>query len=98
MTLYNFFRKFSNLLRLEGKAHDILPQGIHRNICDYKVYLFWTHKFFILILIEHSDNKIIMCFVVQQTRTLQEFSTTRTESRNSWWLMLDAFGIFECLC
>ena len=26
----NFFRKFVNLLRLEGKAHQFLPEGIHK--------------------------------------------------------------------
>ena len=30
----------------------------------------------------------------QQTRTLQEFHTTRTKLKNTQWLMLCAFGIF----
>ena len=50
--------------------------------------------FFILILIEHFESRIIRCFGVQQTPTLQEFRTTRTDSRNSWCLMLGTFGIF----
>ena len=53
----------------------------------------------------HSENNTIRSFGnevgpgvlrsrVQQTRTLQEFHTTKSESRNSQWLMLCAFGIF----
>ena len=55
--------------------------------------------------IEHSKNKIIRCFSeevgpgvlhsnVQETRTLHEFHTERTELRSSQWLMLCAFSIF----
>ena len=93
-----FFRKFITLLRLEEKAHHFLPIGIHQKISDlYKVQLFLILKFFVLVLIEHSKNKMIGCFGVQQTHTLHEFHTRRTELRNSWWLMPGAFGSFAVL-
>ena len=59
----------------------------------------------VLKIIDHSKNKIITYFEnevglvvsqssVQQTpRTLQEFSTTRTESRHRQWPTVYAFGI-----
>ena len=63
-----FFRKFVDLLRLEGKTHHFcLKEFIE--ICHYtcKVQLFWTLKLFVLILTQLSENKIIRCFGVQQT-------------------------------
>ena len=55
---------------------------------------------------EHPENKINRYFGnkvgpgvlhsnVQETCTLQESHTKTTESRNSQWLMLCAFNVFE---
>ena len=81
-----------------GKAHHILSKGIHKKICDYKVQLFWTLKCFFLILTEHSKNKVIRCFGVQQRHTLHQLNTTRTESRNSWWRIAWCFWHFFNTC
>ena len=64
---------------------------------------------FILILMEFSKNKIIRCSEnkvepevlhssVQQIHSLQEFHTTRMESKNTHWLMITASSILQYSC
>ena len=97
MTLCIFFRKFVNLLRLEGKAHHFLPEGIHKK-CDYKVQLFWTLKFFVLILTQYSENKIIRSFGVQQTHpTRIPHNKDRIEKQFVAYCLV-LLTLLQCLC
>ena len=51
-------KKSGRLRGLEEKAHHFLPIGIHRKISDlYKVQLFLTLKFFLLVLIARAFQK-----------------------------------------
>ena len=90
-TIHFFFRKFVNLLRLEGKSHHFCLKGFIK-ICDEtcKVQLFWTIKLFVLILTQLFEIKLSGVLVFNK-HTLHEFHTTRTESRNSWWLIAWCF-------
>ena len=105
MTLHNFFSsKFIDLLRLEGKALIFGLKGFIGK-CNYKIQLFWAHKFFILIVIEHSIDKIIRCSEnevepgvihssVQQIHSLQEFLITLGQNGkilSGLWFLLSAF-------
>ena len=90
-TIHFFFRKFVNLLRLEGKSNHFCLKGFIK-ICDYtcEVQLFWTIKLFVLILTQIFEIKLSGVLVFNK-HTLREFHTTRTESRNSWWLIAWCF-------
>ena len=97
-TIHFFFRKFVNLLRLEGKSHHFCLNGFIK-ICDEtcKVQLFWTIKLFVLILTQLFEIKLSGVLVFNK-HTLHEFHTTRTESRNSWWLIAWCFWHICSVC